>query len=69
MRVRTLIIVLLALSCLAIASPLIGAFPTLRLIEHEHEHANISLGPHVMQAIVIRPNDPGSGGGGTGVIR
>jgi hypothetical protein len=67
MRVRTLIIVLLVLSCLAIASPVIGAFSTLNFIEHEH--AELSLGPLVMQAIVVRPNDPGSGGGGTGVIR
>lgn len=66
MRVQTLIVVLLALSCLAIASPVIGAFPTLCHIEREL--AGLSLGPLVMQVIVVRPNDPGSGGGGTGVI-
>jgi hypothetical protein len=67
MRVRALIIVLLVLSFLVIALPFIGAFSTLSFIEHEH--AELSLGPLVMQAIVIRPSDPGSGGGGTGVIR
>jgi hypothetical protein len=67
MRVRTLIFILLVLSFLVVASPSIGSLSTLRFIEHEH--AEISLGAFVMQAIVIRPNDPGSGGGGTGVIR
>jgi len=67
MRVRMLLVVLLALSCLMIASPVIAAFLTVRV--GQHIHVDLSPGSYVMQGIVVRPNDPGSGGGGTGVIK
>ena len=67
MRVRMLFVVLLTLCCLVIALPVIAAFLTVNV--GQHVHVDLCPGSYVIQNNVVRPNDPGSGGGGTGVIK
>ena len=67
MRVRMLFVVLLALSCLLISSPVSATFLTVSV--GRYVHVGFSPSSYIMQGIVIHPNDPGSGGGGTGVIK
>jgi len=66
MRVRMVIIVLLAFSCLMLISPVTVAFPRISL--GQHVGVDLSPGSRVIEVGMVRPNDPGSGGGGTGVI-
>jgi hypothetical protein len=67
MRVGILIMALLTLSCLILISPVAAAFP----VVSSNQNAGFKLSPDsfVTQANIIHPNDPGSGGGSTGVIK
>lgn len=64
MRMRFL--VLLVLFCLMFMSPIAASFPA---VYHECQHVSLGFfSSALVQAIIVHPNDPGSGGGGTGVI-
>lgn len=66
MKIRMLVIVLLAISCVALVLPAIAKYSSipnnLRLV------FDALLGPSTARPTKIQPDDPGSGGGGTGVI-
>jgi len=66
MNMRILPMVLLMLTCLAFMTPIAASFPA---VYHEWRHLSLGFfNSALVQAVVVHPNDPGSGGGGTGVI-
>jgi hypothetical protein len=67
MSIRVLIAVVLILSCLMLVSPFIMSFSAVAF--GQHLRVDIGPGSCIIEAFVVHPNDPGSGGGGTGVIR
>jgi hypothetical protein len=66
MRMKIFLLVLLALSCLMFTLPIAASFPA---VYHDSQHPSFSFFTALVQAIIVHPNDPGSGGGGTGVIK
>jgi len=66
MKKRIFVIALLALSCLMFILPIAASFPA---AHHDGQQVSLDFSNSVLvQASMVHPNDPGSGGGGTGVI-
>jgi hypothetical protein len=65
-KVGILIIALLTLSCLILISPVVAAFSAVGF--GQPAKFDINSGSCIVQAILFRPDDPGSGGGSAGVI-
>lgn len=66
MRMRILILILL-LSCIALVTTVTVVFQAVH--SNQRVGFNLKSGPSAFVVNVIRPNEPGSGGGGAGVIK
>jgi hypothetical protein len=66
MQVRMLIAILLLFSCIMFVPAIVAAFPTAQ--NNPGVESVLKSVPIAQIAGSIHPNDPGSGGGGAGVI-
>ena len=66
MQVRMLIAILLLFSCIMLVPAMIAAFPTAQ--NNPGVEFVLKSVPLTQMGGPIHPNDPGSGGGGAGVI-
>jgi hypothetical protein len=64
---EAILIAFLIFSCLALISPIVSAFSGVSF--NHPPKLDLGHGLGIIRAIAFQPEDPGSGGGSTGVIK